>query len=334
MALFFIFNSGFMNKYWSGKKVLVTGGSGFIGSVVVEMLLERGAEVILTSRDFDKAFRFLEHVKTKIELFEGDLKDSLMARKCISGAEVLMHLAADVGGIEYNIKHPGSIYRNNMQIFMNVLEAARLERVGRIMVTSSACVYPRHCTIPTPEREGFDGRPEPTNEGYGWAKRMQEFMSEAYAKEYGMNICIARPYNAYGPRDNFNSNSSHVISALISKVEEGQNPLVVWGSGIASRSFIYVDDLARGLIEVAEKSPQVEAINIGNNEEINIKNLAHQIVQISGKGNDIIFDSKKPDGQPRRCCDINLGKELIGFEAKVSLEEGLLNTIEWYRNNH
>jgi len=314
--------------------ILVTGGSGFIGSVVVEMLLERGAEVIFTSRDFDKAFRFLEHVKTKIELFEGDLKDSLMARKCISGAEVLMHLAADVGGIEYNIKHPGSIYSNNMQIFMNVLEAARLERVGRIMVTSSACVYPRHCTIPTPEHEGFDGKPEPTNAGYGWAKRMQEFMCEAYAKEYGMNICIARPYNAYGPRDNFEINSSHVISALIAKVEKGKNPLDVWGSGIASRSFIYVDDLARGLIEVAEKSPQVEAINLGSDEEINIKDLANQIVKISGKRTDIIFDSKKPDGQPRRCCDTNLGKKLIGFEAQVPLEEGLLNTIEWYRNNH
>ena len=323
-----------MNKYWFGKRVLVTGGSGFIGSFVVEMLIERGAQVTVTSRDYNKAFRFLKNVKENIEVFEGDLQDFSMAQKSISGAEILMHLAADVGGIEYNIKHPGSIYRNNMKTFMNVLEAARLEKVGRIMITSSACVYPRHCSIPTPENEGFEGKPEPTNEGYGWAKRMQEFMSEAYAKEYGMNICIARPYNAYGPRDDFHPDTSHVISALIRRVEEGQNPLVVWGSGTASRSFLYVDDFARGLLEVTENSPQVGAINLGSDEETSISDLAHQIVKISGRNTDIIFDSKKPDGQPRRCCDTTLGKKLIGFKAKVPLEEGLFRTIEWYRNNH
>jgi GDP-L-fucose synthase len=321
------------NDYWSGKRVLVTGGNGFIGSFVVDKLLEYGAQISVTASTKNSSLRFLEPVKDRISFFIGNLQSKEVVQECMKGTEVLIHLAASVGGIEYNLKHPGSIFRDNMQVFMNVLEAARLEGVPRTTITSSACVYPRFCNIPTPEIEGFRDRPEPTNEGYGWAKRMEEFMAEAYSKEFGMNISIARPYNAYGPRDNFDPSSSHVIPALINKIEHSKNSIVVFGDGSASRSFLYVEDFARGILEVAEKSPQVQAINIGTQEEITIKDLVHLILKISGNNLEIIFDESKPNGQPRRCSDTTLAKKLLGFEATVPLEEGIKRTINWYRRN-
>jgi len=245
-----------------------------------------------------------------------------------------MHLAAQVGGIEYNMHHPGSIFVRNMGVFMSVLEAARQAGVARFLVTSSACVYPRHCTVPTPEDEGFRDRPEPTNEGYGWAKRMEEFLGEAYSREYGMHVRIARPYNAYGPRDNFHPASSHVIPALIRRVLAGENPLTVWGDGSATRSFLYVTDFARGLMAVVEKSPQVSAINIGAAEETTIRDLAHTIVRLSGKNVDLVFDASKPGGQPRRNCHTTLAERVLGFRAQVSLEEGLRRTTAWYVQQH
>jgi GDP-L-fucose synthase len=322
------------NNYWYGKQVLVTGGNGFIGSFVAEQLLGHGAHVRVSASTQATSVRFLEHVKDQIDFVIGDLQIPKIARKCVEGVDVLLHLAARVGGIEYNIQHPGSIFRDNMQVFMNILEAARLEGVSRTSITSSACVYPRHCSIPTPEIEGFNDRPEPTNEGYGWAKRMEEFMAEAYAKEFGMNICIARPYNAYGPRDNFDPASSHVIPALIHKIEQGHDPLIVFGDGSASRSFLYVEDFARGIVEITEKSPQVQAINIGTQEETTIMDLVHLILKISGRKLEIKFDHSKPNGQPRRCCDTTLAQKLIGFKATVSLEEGIARTLDWYRTHN
>lgn len=320
-------------EFWKGKRVLVTGGNGFIGSHLVELLLAEGAQVVSTASRSETRYRFLEHVADKIEVKVGDLADPSHARHCLEGVDILMCLAARVGGIEYNVKHPASIFRGNISQFLSMIEAARLEGTSRVLITSSACVYPRFCTIPTPETEGFLDRPEPTNEGYGWAKRMEEFVGEAYAREYGMNICIARPYNAYGPRDNFDPKSSHVIPALIRRVEMGENPLVVWGDGTVSRSFLYVTDFARGLMLVAEKSPQVSAINIGAREETTIRELARTIVEVSGRSVRLEFDASKPAGQPRRCCDTSLAEHLLNFEAKISLRDGLAETIAWYQKH-
>ena len=314
-------------SFWTGLRVLVTGGNGFIGSHLTELLVAEGAIVTTTASSEQTRFRFLDAVKNDIRTVVGDLSDPRCAREAVRGQQVVMHLAARVGGIEYNIKHPGSIFYNNLTAFMSVLEASRQAGVELFLVTSSACVYPRFCTIPTPEEEGFRDRPEPTNEGYGWAKRMEEFLGEAYAKEYGMKVRIARPYNAYGPRDNFDPASSHVIPALIHRIMQSENPLVVWGDGSASRSFLYVTDFARGLMAVAEKSPQVAAINIGANEETTIGELARMLVRISGKRIKIQFDASKPAGQPRRCCDTRLAERLLGFCAQVSLEQGLAQTI-------
>ncbi|MBI3240806.1 MAG: NAD-dependent epimerase/dehydratase family protein [Chloroflexi bacterium] len=316
--------------FWNGRKVLVTGGNGFIGSHLVELLVAEGAVVTTTASSEATRFRFLEAVKSEIRIVAGDLADPGCAQEAVRGQEIVIQLAARVGGIEYNLKHPGSIFYNNMSVFMSVLEAARRAGVELFLATSSACVYPRYCAIPTPEEEGFKDWPEPTNEGYGWAKRMEEFLGEAYAKEYGLKVRIARPYNAYGPRDNFDPASSHVIPALIRRIVQGENPMVVWGDGSASRSFLYVTDFARGLMAVAEKSPQVAAINIGANEETTIRELAETLVRISGKLVELQFDASKPTGQPRRCCDTRLAESLLGFQAQVPLEDGLRQTMEWY----
>ena len=221
---------------------------------------------------------------------------------------------------------------DNIQIAKNLIEASLKNNVERFLVVSSACVYPRHCLIPTPEEEGFKDDPEPTNLGYGWAKRVMELMGRFYEMEYGMKVGIARPYNAYGPRDDFDPATSHVIPGIIRRVFEGENPLVVWGSGKQTRSFLYVEDFARGLIEVIEKYPKADPINIGTDEEITIGDLAKMIVELSGKEIEIKFDTEKPDGQPRRNCDTKKAKKLAGFEAKTKLKIGLRETILWYKS--
>ncbi|MBI2415256.1 MAG: NAD-dependent epimerase/dehydratase family protein [Candidatus Kerfeldbacteria bacterium] len=320
-------------NFYAGKKVLVTGGAGFIGSHVVELLVARGARVTIPVRSERSNVSFLAAVKTDVNIVYADLLDSTACNRVMVGQDIVMNLAARVGGIEYNIKHPGSIFRENLTVFMNVLEAARQANVERFLVTSSACVYARHCAIPTPETEGFVGTPEPTNEGYGWSKRMEEFLGDAYHREHGMTIAIARPYNAYGPRDNFKPESSHVIPALIKRVIDGENPLVVWGDGSQSRSFLYVTDFARGLLAVCEHYAVSDVLNIGADEETTIKELIELIVRLTGVKVDIQFDVSKPAGQPRRHCDATKAKATIGFEAQVSLEEGLRQTIEWYRSN-
>lgn len=322
-----------MTNFWENKKVLVTGGTGFIGSHLVEMLVDLKANVSTTILS-NKGLKFIDQVKDQVRVIKCDLLDFDGAVKATKNQEIVMNLAAVVGGIEYNISHPASIFRKNLQIFMNVLEASRINNVERFLVTSSACVYPRFCTIPTPEEEGFKDTPEPTNEGYGWSKRMEEFLAKAYHKEFAMKIAIARPYNAYGPRDNFQPEFSHVIPGIIKRVFDGENPLKVWGDGKQSRSFLYATDFAQGLIDTTEKYPVADVLNLGNEREVTIGELVKLIIKISGKNIKIEFDTSKPIGQPRRNCDIKKAKEKIGFRAKVSLEEGLEKTINWYKNEY
>ena len=324
-----------LHNFWTDKKVVVTGGTGFIGSHVVEMLLERGAKVTVPTRKLGNAARYLSPHLDRINVLRADLNDPREVPPLVRGQDILLSLAASVGGLSFNMAHPASIYMDNMRSFMNVIEAVRDAGLERMLITSSACVYPRHCQIPTPEEEGFRDRPEPTNEGYGWAKRMEEFLGEACAKEYGMKIAIARPYNCYGPRDNFDPDSSHVIPALIRRIwTDQERPLRVWGSGQQSRSFLYVEDFARGLLEVAEKYTKAEAVNIGADEETTIAdlverlNLIHQ--ELSGQRFDVVFDATKPEGQPRRRCDTRKAEREFGYKARWSLDDGLRETVRWY----
>lgn len=316
--------------YWRGKRVVVTGGSGFIGSHVVERLLPLAASIVIPTRQ--EAPRHLRQVAGQVELRQGDLRDDSFAREVMRGADVAMLLAATVGGIQWNIAHPGSVFRDNMRAFLGSMEGARLEGVGRVLVTSSACVYPRLCEIPTPESEGFRGRPEATNEGYGWAKRMEEFLGSAYAQEFGMSVAVARPYNAYGPRDDFEPASCHVIPALIRKAcDPNSDELLVWGSGQQSRSFLYVTDFADGLIRICEGAPDTEPTNVGADQETTIGELSQTLVELSGTDKKIVFDTSKPEGQPRRHCDTRLLQERYDFRARVSLAEGLRETVRYFR---
>ena len=319
--------------FWAKKKVLVTGGAGFIGSHLVEMLVSKKAKVTVVDNLSNSTLRNLKKVKDKIRFIKIDLKNLKNTEKACREQEIIMNLAAKVGGIEYNRTHLGTMFRENVLINSNVLEAARRTKVERFLVVSSACVYRRNCTIPTPEKEGFKGVPEPTNEGYGWAKRMAEVQGRLYAQEFGMKIGIVRPYNCYGPRDHFDPEKSHVIPALIKRVFDGEDPLIVWGDGGQSRTFLYVEDLARGLMEAIEKYPVPDPINIGTDEEIKIKDLVKLILKLPGKNPTVFFDTSKPAGQPRRNCDTRKAKEKIGFKSQIKLRKGLKKTIEWYKVN-
>lgn len=317
--------------FWKNKRVLVTGGAGFIGSHLVEALLARGAQPRVPVREGTR-LDFLDACRGSVEFVQADLQRPEDCQSALRQQAIVMHLAGNVAGLEYNIQHPGSIYRDNMIPFLNVIEAARKEGVERFLVTSSACVYPRFCSIPTPEREGFRDRPEPTNEGYGWAKRMQEFVGQAYSREYGMTVAIARPYNAYGPRDNFDPGSSHVIPALLHRILTEDGPLRVWGAGDHSRSFLYVSDFVEGLLAVTEHYAVADPVNLGAEEEVSIRELVFLLLELAGKKEKkVMFDTSQPTGQPRRKCDSTKAQETIHFRARVGLREGLQKTIAWYQ---
>jgi len=320
-------------EFFKRKRVLVTGGGGFIGSHVVEQVIALGAHVIVLSRS--GISDFLRPVEKEIEFKICDLTDLKQTQTAFRGIDIILHLAADVGGLEYNIKKPASIFDHNMRMALNVLDSAEKNSIGRVFLCSSACVYPRNCIVPTPEEDGFKGEPEPTNSGYGWSKRMLELLGQQYEREFGLSVAVARPYNAYGPRDDFDISRSHVIPALIRKaIEAKSGDFNVWGSGVATRAFLYVEDFARGVIEVAARMPNADPVNIGVDDEVEIKNLAEQIADLTNELTGLrprpVFNPNLEEGQPRRNCDTRKAKRLLGFEACVSLNEGLRRTIKWY----
>lgn len=319
--------------FFAGKSVAVTGGSGFIGSHVVECLLELDARPIVPTRRDDPAF--LRHLGGDVDIRRCDLADEKEVRAALEGATVVLSLAATVGGIAFNAAHPASIFQANMRPYLNVIDAAAAMKAERFLVTSSACVYARHCSIPTPEEEGFTEVPETTNAGYGWAKRMEEYLGAAYAEEHGLSVAIARPYNAYGPRDDFDPETSHVLPALILKaLQSDDGTLPVWGDGTATRSFLYVDDFARGLLEIAARYPAADALNVGGEDETSIGEAAGLIADVVAdvRGTPIkpVFDPGGLAGQPRRKCDTTRLKTELGFAPRVEFADGIRRTIEWF----
>lgn len=320
-------------NFWLGKKVLVTGGAGFIGSHVVEPLLKKGAKVRVADITKAKNAKNLKKVLKNLDYCQSDLRNFDSCLQVTKNQQLVINIVARVAGIHYNLNHHGTMFRDNSLLNLNMIEAARSNNIERFLVVSSACVYPRFSTIPTPEDEGFLGHPEETNFGYGWAKRVAELGAKTYAEEFGMKIGVVRPYNAYGPRDHFDPSISHVIPALIRRIFTGEDPLVVWGSGKQTRAFLYVEDLAQGLLLAIEKYPNPDPINLGTDEEISIKDLVLKILTIAGRKTKVVFDTTKPDGHPRRNSDNNKAKEILGFKPKVDLEEGLRRTIEWYKAN-
>lgn len=317
--------------FWKNKNVLVTGGAGFLGSHVVDLLVEAGATVTITTSSGKT--RNIAHLLNSVNVVTADLTDQKKSMEVVKNQQIIIHLASKVAGIQYNVSHPVEMFNDTVQMAKNILQAAHDNNVERVFLASSACVYPRYCTIPTPEREGFTDDPEPTNLGYGWSKRVVELMGRFYHDEYDMKIAIARPYNLYGPRDTFDPAVSHVIPGLIKRIIDGENPLKVWGSGRQSRSFLYVEDCARGILDLTEIHPNADPVNLGDEHEITIADLTKLIVRLADTKTTIEFDTTKPDGQPRRSCDTKKAKKTIAFKAHTDLEAGLLNTIKWYKQH-
>ncbi|HEX9925197.1 MAG TPA: SDR family NAD(P)-dependent oxidoreductase, partial [Anaerolineae bacterium] len=317
-------------SFWKDKHILVTGGSGFIGSHLVERLLQAGAKVRVCGRSQECLSRFLGRNVAEVEFLEGDLAAADFCGQACQGQDLVFHLAANVAGVGYNSQHPATILYDNAVMGLNILEAAVRNDVERILLTSSACVYRRYAAIPTPESEGFLDDPEPSNLGYGWAKRFLEVQARCYVEEYPIKIALPRPYNAYGPRDDFEWETSHVIPALIRKVVEGHNPIQVWGDGSQTRSFLYVSDFVEGLLLTMEHYAECDPVNIGSEEEVTISHLIQLIIDLAGSQAKIEYDLSKPGGQPRRIGDYGKARQVLGFAAKTPLAEGLQRTIAWY----
>lgn len=322
-----------MPSFYSGKKVLVCGGAGFIGSHTVDSLLEKGAVVSITTTDKSSKKLFLnlgENAK-KIRVIEADLRSFDACRESVKGNEVVINLASAIGNIEYSKAH-ADIFRNNVVIELNLLEAARLFDIERYLVISSASVYPSDAAVPIKEEEALRGLPGESKFGYGMSKRTNEAAAMAFARQYGLKSAIIRPSNVYGPRDNFFSERGLVIPSFVNKVFSGER-LVIAGNGSQTRNFVYVKDCVEGMLLCLEKHAISDPVNIASNEEISIKYLAEKIISISGCETTIAFDKSLSSGSQRSILDTSKAKKLLGFEAKTLLESGLKQAIEWYREN-
>ena len=300
-------------------RIIVTGGAGFLGSFVCEELRGRGYGnvTVIRSREYD-----LTREEAAEQLYR-DYKP-----------DVVMHLAAEVGGIGANRDNPGRFFYANMAMGLHLIEAARRHGLKKFLQTGTICAYPKFTPVPFREEELWNGYPEETNAPYGIAKKALLVMCQAYREQYGLNSIYLLPVNLYGPRDNFDPKSSHVIPALIRKCVEakraGAAEVVVWGTGSASREFLYVEDCARGLVAAMERYDGPEPMNLGTGQEIIIRDLVTLIAKLTGFTGRVTWDTTKPDGQPRRCLDVQRAKQAIGFEAQVPFEEGLKRTIEWF----
>ena len=309
-------------SFWKDKRVVVTGGGGFLGRVVVKQLQEKGCQYITVPRS--KQF---------------DLRKTSAIRKLYAQArpDMVIHLAAVVGGIGANRENPGKFFYDNLMMGVELIEQARQMKIAKFVAIGTICAYPKFCPVPFKEDNIWDGYPEETNAPYGLAKKMLLVQSQAYRQQYGFNSIYLLPVNLYGPGDNFSWESSHVIPALIRKCVEaknrGEKHITVWGTGKATREFLYVDDAARGIVLAAEKYNSSDPVNLGAGFEISIKKLVELIVTLTKFKGDILWDASQPDGQPRRCLDTTRAREEFGFEAKVSFEIGLKKTIAWYERN-
>lgn len=308
------------STFWQTKTILITGGTGFVGSALTKQLEELKPSKILAPSSKEMDFR--------------DLETCIKATKDV---DIVIHLAANVGGIGYNQKYPGKLFYDNLIMGTQLMEAARRNNVSKFVGIGTICAYPKFTPIPFKEDDLWDGYPEETNAPYGLAKKMMLVQSEAYRQQYDFNAIYLLPVNMYGPGDNFDPESSHVIPALIKKFLDAKaaddDTVTVWGTGNPTREFLYVDDAARGILLATEKYNQSDPVNLGSSFEISIRELAEKIKFATNFQGTITFDTSKPDGQPRRKLDVSRAQELFDFKSETSFEEGLRKTVEWYQEN-
>ena len=308
--------------FWQKKRVCVTGGDGFLGSFVQETLKERGANDL-----------FIPTIE------QYDLTDINDIRRMLNDAQpdLIIHLAALAGGIGANLARPAEFFYKNLMMGVPLLHEAWEQGVEKFVAIGTICAYPKFTPVPFKEEHLWDGYPEETNAPYGLAKKMLLVQSQAYREQYGFNSIYLLPVNLYGPRDNFNLETSHVIPALIRKMidaeDRGEDEIVLWGDGTPTREFFYAGDAARGIVMAAERYNGSEPVNLGAGMEISIKDLAQLISELSGFSGRIVWDTSRPNGQPRRALDTNRAKEYFGFEAEMHFEEGLKRTIDWYQEH-
>jgi len=306
--------------FFEDRRVVVTGGAGFLGGYVTEGLRKRGCRNILVPKieDYD-----LVRAQDITRMYE-DMRP-----------DIVIHLAAVVGGIGANREHPGEFFYKNLMMGVQLIEQGRQRGIEKFVAIGTVCAYPKHTPVPFKEEDLWCGYPEETNAPYGLAKKMLLVQSQAYRREYGFNSIFLLPVNLYGPGDNFDVHTSHVIPALIKKcvdaIDGGQDYIECWGSGNVSREFVYAADAAEGILLATEKYNSAEPVNIGSGFEIRIRELAEKMAKLTGFDGEIWWDSSKPDGQPRRRLDVSRAREYFGFEAKMPFDEGLRATIDWYR---
>ena len=310
-----------MQIFWQGRRVVVTGGAGFLGSFVVERLQAAGASVFVPrSRDYD-------------------LVDRAACARLLADArpDLVIHLAARVGGIGANRDNPGRFLFENLMMGTQLIEESRLARVPKLVAAGTICAYPKFAPIPFREDDLWNGYPEETNAPYGLAKKMMLAQSQAYREQYGMNSVVLFPVNLYGPRDNFDLHTSHVIPAMIRKFvsarQRGDREVGLWGDGSPTREFLYVEDAADGILLAAEKYDSSEPVNLGSGQEISIADLAKFIADATGFGGRFVWDTSKPNGQPRRSLDVSRAKERFGFTARTPLSQGIAETVKYYEAN-
>jgi GDP-L-fucose synthase len=308
-------------SFWADRSVLVTGGAGFLGAQVVEKLRGRGCRGVFVPRSCEYDLRNQEAVTRLYSEKRPDL---------------VIHLAAVVGGIGANRQHPGSFFYENLIMGAQLMEFARQFEVSKFVAVGTICSYPKFTPVPFHESQLWEGYPEETNAPYGLAKKMLLVQAQAYRKEYGFNAIFLLPVNLYGPGDSCDLEKSHVIPALIMKFlraqRRGEREVTLWGDGTPTREFLYVVDAAEGIVLAAEQFDGSEPVNLGSGSEISIRGLADKIRELTGFEGEVLWDTSKPNGQPRRCLDVSRAKQCFGFKAQMPFEEGLKKTVEWYRN--